>query len=268
MGREASTPAPAAPGIDAAIAAAGGMEAFQAALGVARRTVFLWKQQGIPAERVPAIEAATGVPRQALRPDLWPSTPASVTAMGDPLREGRANLYALLGNLLAAPPEPGLLARLATLQADDTPIGQALGALAEHARECSTEVVAREYHDLFVGLGRGELLPFASYYLTGFLHERPLAELRGELGRLGIGRAAGVHEPEDHIGFVCETMAGLLRGGAPELAEGFFARHVRPWAPRCFADLCTAEGARFYRPVGELGRALMDVELAAAEMPA
>ena len=254
-----------AAGVDAAIAAAGGMEAFQAALGVARRTVFLWKQQGIPAERVPAIEAATGVSRQALRPDLWP---APVSAMNDPLREGRANLYALLGNLLAAPPEAGLLARLAVLDGDETPIGQALGALGEAARNTSPEAAAREYHDLFVGLGRGELLPFASYYLTGFLHERPLAELRGELTRLGIGRAPGVHEPEDHIGFVCETMAGLLRGGAPELAEGFFARHVRPWAPRCFADLVLAAGAVFYRPVGELGRALMDVELAAAEMSA
>jgi TorA maturation chaperone TorD/DNA-binding transcriptional regulator YdaS (Cro superfamily) len=254
-----------AAGVDAAIAAAGGMEAFQAALGVARRTVFLWKQQGIPAERAPAIEAATGVSRQALRPDLWP---APVSAMNDPLREGRANLYALLGNLLAAPPEAGLLARLAVLDGDETPIGQALGALGEAARNTSPEAAAREYHDLFVGLGRGELLPFASYYLTGFLHERPLAELRGELERLGIGRAPGVHEPEDHIGFVCETMAGLLRGGAPELAEGFFARHVRPWAPRCFADLVLAAGAVFYRPVGELGRALMDVELAAAEMSA
>ncbi|HZH45216.1 MAG TPA: molecular chaperone TorD family protein [Roseococcus sp.] len=254
-----------AAGVDAAIAAAGGMEAFQAALGVARRTVFLWKQQGIPAEHAPAIEAATGVSRQALRPDLWP---APVSAMNDPLREGRANLYALLGNLLAAPPEAGLLARLAVLDGDETPIGQALGALGEAARNTHPEAAAREYHDLFVGLGRGELLPFASYYLTGFLHERPLAELRGELERLGIGRAPGVHEPEDHIGFVCETMAGLLRGGAPELAEGFFARHVRPWAPRCFADLVLAAGAVFYRPVGELGRALMDVELAAAEMSA
>lgn len=189
-------------------------------------------------------------------------------AAGDPLREGRANLYALLGHLLAAPPEAGMLARLAALDGDATPIGHALGALGEAARVSSTEEVAREYHDLFVGLGRGELLPFASYYLTGFLHERPLAELRGELERLGIGRAPGVHEPEDHLGFVCETMAGLLRGGAPELAEGFFSRHLRPWASRCFADLAAAEGARFFRPVGELGRALMDVELAAAEMQA
>lgn len=191
-----------------------------------------------------------------------------IPAAGDPLREGRANLYALLGHLLAAPPEAGMLGRLAALAADETPIGQALGSLGEAARNSSTEAVAREYHDLFVGLGRGEFLPFASYYLTGFLHERPLAELRGELQRLGIGRAPGVLEPEDHLGFVCETMAGLLRGGAPELAEGFFSRHLRPWASRCFADLVAAEGARFYRPVGELGRALMDVELAAAEMQA
>lgn len=251
-------------GLDAAITAAGGMEAFQSALNVARRTVFLWKQQGIPAERVPEIEAATGISRQALRPDLWPAnTPAA-----DPLREGRANLYALLGHLLSDVPEPALLARLAAIPADATPLGQALAALAAAARAARPEALEREYHDLFIGVGRGELLPFASYYLTGFLHERPLAELRADLKRLGIARVPGMHQPEDHIAFLCEVMAGLLRGGVPEEADALFARHIRPWAMRCFSDLCVAQAAVFYRPVGELGRALMDVELAAAELPA
>ena len=241
------------------------MEAFQSVMNVARRTVFLWKQHGIPAERVPEIEAATGIARQALRPDLWPS-PGNQAA--DPMREGRANLYALLGHLLSGPPEPALLARLAALPVDDSPIGRALTALSAAARAAAPEALEREHHDLFIGLGRGELLPFASYYLTGFLHERPLAELRADLRRLGIARADGVHEPEDHIAFLCEVMAGLLRGGVPEEADALFARHMRPWAMRCFADLCVAKMAVFYRPVGELGRALMDVELAAAELPA
>ncbi|MEI6158761.1 MAG: molecular chaperone TorD family protein [Roseococcus sp.] len=252
-------------GLDAAISAAGGMDAFQSALNVARRTVFLWKQQGIPAERVPEIEAATGISRHALRPDLWPAESALAA---DPLREGRANLYALLGHLLSDVPDPALLARLAALPVDASPIGRALGALAAAARVAKPAALEREYHDLFIGLGRGELLPFASYYLTGFLHERPLAELRADLKRLGIARSAGVHEPEDHIAFLCEVMAGLLRGGVPEEADALFQRHIRPWAMRCFADLCVAQAAVFYRPVGELGRALMDVELAAAELPA
>jgi TorA maturation chaperone TorD len=251
-------------GLDAAIAAAGGMDAFQSAMNVARRTVFLWKQQGVPAERVPEIEAATGISRHALRPDLWP---AGSPLAADPLREGRANLYALLGHLLSDVPDPALLARLSALPADDTPLGRALGALGAAARLATPEALEREYHDLFIGLGRGELLPFASYYLTGFLHERPLAELRSDLKRLGITRSADVHQPEDHIAFLYEVMAGLLRGGVPEEADAVFTRHIRPWAMRCFSDLCVAKAAVFYRPVGELGRALMDVELAAAELP-
>ena len=251
-------------GLDAAITAAGGMDAFQSAMNVARRTVFLWKQQGIPAERVPEIEAATGISRQALRPDLWPSTNPLAA---DPLREGRANLYALLGHLLSGVPDPALLARLARLPVDDTPLGVALTALGAAARAARPEALEREFHDLFIGVGRGELLPFASYYLTGFLHERPLGEIRADLKRLGIGRAPGVHEPEDHIAFLCEVMAGLLRGGVPEEADALFTRHIRPWAMRCFSDLCVAESAVFYRPVGELGRAVMDMELAAAELP-
>jgi TorA maturation chaperone TorD/DNA-binding transcriptional regulator YdaS (Cro superfamily) len=250
--------------LDAAIAALGGMEAFQAALGVARRTVYLWKQQGIPAERVPEVEAATGISRHRLRPDLWPAAAPAA----DPVREGRANLYALLGHLLATPPPAALLARLAALPADATPVGAALGGLAAAAREASPDALEREFHDLFIGLGRGELLPFASYYRTGFLHERPLAELRADLARLGIARAAGVHEPEDHAAFLCEVMAGLLRGPVPEEAEALFARHIRPWAGRFFDDLRVAEAAVFYRAVGDLGRALTDVELAAAELPA
>lgn len=240
------------------------MDAFRAALGVARRTVFLWKQSGIPAERVPEIEAATGIPRQRLRPDLWPD---QASVVGDALLEGRANLYALLGHLLSGVPDAAVLRRLGALEGDASPLGQALGALAAGARVAEAEALAHEYHDLFIGLGRGELLPFASYYLTGFLHERPLAELRAELLRLGIARAEGVREPEDHVAFICEVMAGLLRGGAPEEAERMLQRHLRPWAARFFTDLEGAKAAVFYRAVGTLGRELMDVELAAAELP-
>jgi len=182
----------------------------------------------------------------------------------------RARLFALLGRLLAGPPDPGLLGRMAALGGTG-PLGAAFAALAEASAATTPEAVDGEFFDLFIGVGRGELLPFASYYLTGFLHERPLADLRGDLVRLGIQRAPGIAEPEDHIAFVCETFAGLLAGAFPALpaeAQAFFARHMKPWAGRFFADLEVADGARFYRAVGHLGRLAIDIESAAAELPA
>lgn len=183
----------------------------------------------------------------------------------------RARLFALLGRLLSEAPDAGLLGRLRQLPAEGgTPLGRAIGTLAEAAGRADPVRVEREYFDLFIGVGRGELMPYASYYLTGFLHERPLAELRRDLARLGIARAAGVPEPEDHIAFLCETMAGLLDGSLPGgagEAGALFTRHLRPWAGRFFADLEGAEAARFYRAVGALGRVAIEIEQAASELP-
>jgi TorA maturation chaperone TorD len=188
----------------------------------------------------------------------------------DALTMERARLFALLGRLMIAAPDAGLLAALAGLRGEPTPLGEAYRGLAAAAAATDPVAVEREYHDLFIGLGRGELLPYASYYLTGFLHERPLAELRGDMLRLGQERAAGVAEPEDHIASECEVYAGLLSGGfaggAAE-AEAFFQRHLRPWAGRFFADLEKAEAARFYRAVGALGRIVIEIEQAALGLP-
>lgn len=200
------------------------------------------------------------------------ASPASPTAEYDLLELERARLFALLGRLMVAAPDGALLANLRALRGDaGSVLGEAYEALAEAARQTDAARAEREYHDLFIGVGRGELLPFASYYLTGFLHERPLAELRATLGQLGVERAPGVLEPEDHLGFLCETMAGLIAGvfpAGPEAAAGFFARHLQPWATRCFADMQAAEAARFYRAVGALGRVAMEIEATAAGLPA
>ena len=121
-----------------------------------------------------------------------------------------------------------------------------------------------------MGLGRGELLPYGSYYLTGFLHERPLARLREDLVRLGIERAAAQAEPEDHAVILCEVMAGLVgrRFCAPAAADrALFERHLSPWIGRFFADLECAASAAFYRPIGALGRAFIDIETEAFALP-
>jgi len=188
----------------------------------------------------------------------------------DGLTVERARLFALLARLLVAAPDQGLLDALRGLHGGATILGEAYRTLARAAAAADPVSVEREFHDLFIGLGRGELLPYASYYLTGFLHERPLADLRGDMLRLGLERAAGVAEPEDHIASVCEIYAGLLAGhfaGPPGAAEAFFEKHLRPWAGRFFADLERAEAGRFYRAVGTLGRVVVEIEEAALGLP-
>jgi TorA maturation chaperone TorD len=175
----------------------------------------------------------------------------------------RAREYALLARLVARAPNAGLLRDLAGLGGDATPIGRAHAALAAAARETEPQAVEREYFTLFIGVGRGELLPYGSYYRTGFLNERPLADVRRDLALLGVERAEGLHDPEDHVAILCDVMAALADGAVPAHAvseRDFFARHLAPWAGRFFTDLAGAPSARFYRPVGEFGATFVAIE--------
>lgn len=175
----------------------------------------------------------------------------------------RAQFWSLLGALLTRPPSQDLLDRVAGLSGDRTPMGTALRTLAARAAEMDEQRAEREYHHLFIGVARGELLPYASYYITGFLNEKPLARLRQDMAALGIARAESVKDPEDHIGSLCEMMAGLIAGDfATDLAHqrSFFDRHIAPWAGRFFADLEKAEHALLYQPVGTAGRIFIGIE--------
>jgi TorA maturation chaperone TorD len=167
--------------------------------------------------------------------------------------------------LLARAPDAGFLAEIGDFLGDETAFGQALARLARAARESDAGEVSAEYDALFIGVGRGELVPYASYYLTGFLNERPLAHVRDDMMRLGITRSDETSDPEDHIGSLCEMMAGLIAGsfGKPApLAEQqrFFDRHLGRWAARFFKDLEAAPSVSFYKPVGEIGRLFMAIE--------
>ena len=217
----------------------------------------------MPSERVLAVEEATGVSRIILRPDLYPD---ERTASLDEVDAARAAEYRLLANLLARAPDERFLSRLAAVRTDASPLGLAHAALAEAAVVTTADHAQREYFDLFIGLGRGELLPYGSYYLTGFLHERPLARLREDLAQLEIERSEGNIEPEDHVAILCEVMAGLIDGrlgGSPGSDQHLFERHLKPWIGRFFADLERAEAAAFYGRVGTLGRVFIDIEIEA-----
>jgi TorA maturation chaperone TorD len=185
----------------------------------------------------------------------------------------RAELYRLLATLLSRPPSADVLATAAALSGDASDLGEGITALSRVAAATSEKAAEREYNALFIGLGRGELLPYASYYLTGFLNEKPLARLRAHMSDFGIQRSADVKEPEDHIATLCEIMSGLILGdyGAPLSVEdqhAFFNTHVATWAPHFFKDLEAAEGSVFYAPVGKIGRAFMEIEIEAFRMEA
>jgi TorA maturation chaperone TorD len=253
-------------GLDEAIRAAGGVGALARNIGISQPSISNWTR--VPAERVLSVEAVTGVDRTVLRPDLY--TQLQPAADVDEVDAARAQEYALLATLLSCAPEQKLLDRLADLRGDASPLGVAHAALAEAASRTNAELAGREYFNLFIGLGRGELLPYGSYYLTGFLHERPLARLRECLARLGIERVAGRFEPEDHAGILCEVMAGIVsqRLAAPPGADReLFEKHLSPWVGRFFADLEQATAADFYRRIGTLGRVFLEIETQAFALP-
>src|SRR5208282_1402562 len=244
-------------GLQEAIRAAGGVTELARRIGISQPSVSNWSQ--VPAERVLSVEAATGVARSTLRPDLYGEKRGAF----DDVDAARAQEYALLASLLGRAPNAALLKRIAKLRGDATPLGLAHVDLAQAADAADPEKVGREFFDLFIGIGRGELLPYGSYYLTGFLNERPLARLREDLARLGIERVESEAEPEDHAAVLCEIMAGLVGGrfDAPAGADReLFEKHLSPWIGLFFAGLEHAHAADFYRRVGTVGRLVVEIE--------
>ena len=188
----------------------------------------------------------------------------------------RANLYGLLARVLAEPMGDETLEVVRSLEgeSDGTELGQALQALGAVAVRTPRGSAGEEYAVLFYGDGsRGELLPFASYFLTGFLLEKPLANLRGDMMELGIQTSGISKEPEDHIAFLCEIMHGLITGAFKEPADlatqkKFFNAHMAPWVSLFFEELESAQSAALYMPVGAIGRLFMAIEAEAFELAA
>ncbi|WP_299045295.1 molecular chaperone TorD family protein [uncultured Tateyamaria sp.] len=197
-------------------------------------------------------------------------TAAEDTSIAD-MDRARADLYNFLGALLAGPPDEMLLSQTAGLSGDATELGQAIGTLSKLAKVTKPKAAESEFNKLFIGLGRGELLPFASYYLTGFLNEKPLATLRQDMGRIGMQRSETVFEPEDSIASLMEMMGAMIVGrfGTPAditAQKTFFNKHIGPWAGHFFTDLEEAKTSVFYSPVGTVGKIFMAVEAEAFRM--
>ncbi|HSX92140.1 MAG TPA: molecular chaperone TorD family protein [Hydrogenophaga sp.] len=187
----------------------------------------------------------------------------------------RAEVYGLLAALYYAPPAPELLSQL-RVAATEAP---AAGGFLEEpwrqvvaaARERSDAQIADEYDALFGGVGKPDIHLFGSHYLSGFLNEKPLAQLRTDLAALGLAREEGMAETEDHVAYVFEVMRYLIAGDDVAVANltrqrEFFAKHVQNWVPQLGETIAAHPKARFYAAIAGFTQAFIGVEAQGFDM--
>ena len=183
----------------------------------------------------------------------------------------RADMYSFLANLLRAEPDEKLVEQLTFLKSDDSPIGKSIKTLSKLATSLDLPTIRDEYVKIFLGVGRGEILPFASYYLTGFLKDKPLAKLRQDMQEIGIKLEDEVKEPEDHIATIFDMMSGLILGKFEKKCsiadqKDFFNNHLAPWVDLLMRDIESSKIAVFYSPIGTIGKEFMEIERASFSM--
>ena len=195
-----------------------------------------------------------------------------------PEDQARAGFYALIGRLFSAAPDAGLLNSLARSEGlvaeADADFALAWARLCQAASVCEADAAAAEFDALFVGVGKPEVVLYGSYYMAGFMMEKPLARLRQHLAELGLARQSDVSEPEDHVSALAEVMRHLILDDSlsaiqrNERQSGFFSRHLAPWYGSLFAAIEAAPNANVYRRVAEFARAFLDLDRQAFEIEA
>jgi len=192
--------------------------------------------------------------------------PAGVTdILIDEEQRYRASAYGLLAGLLRSSPDQAMLDRLKALgnageeEGDDLLL--AMSTLALSAQRHTPDAIEDEFHHLFIGLGKGEVVPYGSWYLTGFLMEKPLSDLRDDLASLGFERSEKVVEPEDHVAALCEVISIMISDASDlSVQNQFFQMHMVNWLDRFFSDLSEAGSAVFYKAVARFGAAFIALE--------
>ena len=218
-------------------------------------------------------KAVNDVANQVLRNQPSQSSPPTSSALDE--ETARAEIYGLLAALYYAPPSPEILAQIRVAATEAPAAGGFLQEpwrdLVAAARTCGDAAIHDEYNQLFMGMGKPEVYLFGSHYLSGFLNEKPLANLRGELARLGLARDDGMSETEDHIAYLCEVMRYLIAGEDAAVANltaqrKFFADHLQPWVLMACDAISAHPKAKFYAALAEFTRAFASVETQGFDM--
>ena len=207
--------------------------------------------------------------RQQTTPEVVPFIDTITPGLANPILEEeqqyRSSAYSLIAALLRASPDQDLLdyaSKLAAVGRDDNDdLLLAISSLGLSAKTFTPDAIDDEFHKLFIGLGKGEVVPYGSWYLTGFLMEKPLSDLRDDLGRLGFERNESMSEPEDHAAALCEVISMMINEGSElSIQRNFYQSHMGNWLERFFEDLSNAKSAVFYKAVGRFGSAFMAFE--------
>ncbi|MCR9770456.1 MULTISPECIES: molecular chaperone [Vibrio] len=173
----------------------------------------------------------------------------------------RTEIYLVLSALFRSAPSEEMIEFLTSLEVEpsESAMQKAWIALQQAAKDSNREALEDEYQDLFIGIGRGEVMPFGSWHMTGAMMEKPLAEIRHDLELLGFERDENVKEPEDHIAALCEVMS-MLTGEEEDLQQAVFNKHIEPWFNSFTQQLENAESANFYKPAAQLCEAFLTLE--------
>ncbi|CAH1557383.1 Putative formate dehydrogenase-specific chaperone [Vibrio jasicida] len=173
----------------------------------------------------------------------------------------RTEIYLVLSALFRSAPSEEMIEFLTSLEVEpsESAMQKAWIALQQAAKDSNREALEDEYQDLFIGIGRGEVMPFGSWHMTGAMMEKPLAEIRHDLELLGFERDENVKEPEDHIAALCEVMS-MLTGEEEDLQQAVFNKHIAPWFCSFTQQLENAQSANFYKPAAQLCEAFLTLE--------
>lgn len=203
------------------------------------------------------------------KPLRWQSAP------DDSEELARAEIYGLLADLFAAPPSAELYGQL-QVAATEAPVAggfleTSFGELVSASRRLPLEAVRSEYEALFLGVGKAEILPYASYFVAGALNEAPLVALRGELRAIGLEPDPALGVTEDHVACLCEVMRWLIAGDDPGVSslgaqQRFFDAHLRGWTDALCDALAAHPRSDFYRALSAFGRDFFAVEGQAFDM--
>ena len=189
----------------------------------------------------------------------------------------RAEVYALISTLLYQAPSNELLGAIASSNSlcnDDsvTEFCRAWRALQQAAAHGDTDRIKDEFDTAFIGTGRQPVMLYGSFYVTGFLHDKPLARLREQLTQMSVKRQNGRHESEDHISALCDVMRFLIAGNSEALPASideqrrFFCEHIGQWYPQLCAAIDTATETQFYKHVANFMREFFVIEDAAFDI--
>jgi TorA maturation chaperone TorD len=205
------------------------------------------------------------------------SSSPSAVALAHPLTaedRNRGEFYAVLARLYADAPDAKLLQSIAAAQPieDDGAVAGAWNRLIAASGVMDADAAAQEYTDLFIGVGQCEVNLHGSHWIAGAMLERPLAELRGALAALGLGRRRDVVMLEDHLSALFETMRLLVAGEGDRppaslpTQRAFFERHIAPWAFLCCSAIRQSSIANYYGRVAELTTQFMALDRDALAM--